>query len=44
MLIRRARKPAREQAVRDGLVAAPKKKLIIDRAGAKVASRPAEQK
>jgi len=44
MLIRRAKKLPRKQAVRDGLIAAPKKKLIIDRAGAKVASRPAEQK
>jgi small subunit ribosomal protein S21 len=42
--IRRARKLARKQAVRDGLIAAPKKKPIIGRGGAKPVSRPAEQK
>ncbi len=42
--IRRAKKLARKQAVRDGLIAAPKKKPIIGRGDAKPAPRPAEQK
>jgi small subunit ribosomal protein S21 len=42
--IRRAKKLARKQAVRDGLIAAPKKKPIIGRGDAKPAPRPAEYK
>ena len=42
--IRRAKKLARKQAVRDGLIAAPKKKPIIGRGDAKPAPRPAEHK
>lgn len=43
--VRRARKAARKQAVRDGLIAAPKKKPLVDRRAPRPASpAPAQNK
>lgn len=42
--IRRARKAARKQAVRDGLIATPKKKAVIGKESARPAVQTAEQK
>lgn len=41
---RRARKAARKQAVRDGLIAAPKKKPVIGKGAARLAVQTTEQK
>jgi len=42
--VRRARKAARKQAIRDGLIAAPKKKLIPGRPGARPSTPAAAPK